>query len=180
MPITKHTTRPTFGLWALLVALCVAVSGCGGSAADTPAVAGEASGAVTTTNQVDDADPAESTEAAAAVEALLATYYDAYNAGDSDGVLAILSDIIVETPPGNVRFWIDVLEEQVSADCIASPTNPSTCAASRATPTSSTDRPEPPERRSSSTRRVTDSCYRRWTARASRPRVAGLVDALAT
>jgi hypothetical protein len=58
------------------------------------------------------------------VEALLDQYYDAYNAGDAETALGLRSDFMPATPAPNVRFWINTLHEQVSADCVPSPVNP--------------------------------------------------------
>jgi hypothetical protein len=60
----------------------------------------------------------------AAVEALLEMYYAAYNAGDADGALDLLSGMMREVSPGNVRYRVGGLGERVEAECIPSAAHP--------------------------------------------------------
>lgn len=68
------------------------------------------------------AAPVTTTEPAvastAAVEALVYEYHAAYNAGDADRALSILSETIREVSPSDLRFWIKGLGERVDAHCI--------------------------------------------------------------
>ncbi len=51
------------------------------------------------------------------VEALLAEYYNAYNAGDVEEALALLSTTFRVVSPANLQRWVGVLGEQVIGDC---------------------------------------------------------------
>jgi hypothetical protein len=57
----------------------------------------------------------------AAVEALVSEYHAAYNAGDADLALSILSENIREVSPSDLRFWVEGLGERVDAHCIPAP-----------------------------------------------------------
>jgi hypothetical protein len=71
------------------------------------------------------APPVTTTEPAVAstaeVEALVSEYHAAYNAGDADRALAILSETIREVSPSDLRFWVEGLGERVDALCIPAP-----------------------------------------------------------
>lgn len=56
-------------------------------------------------------------DAMASLSSLLDRYYDAYNAGDVDAVLALLSPMMRELNPAMVEYWISTLGEQVDATC---------------------------------------------------------------
>jgi hypothetical protein len=81
--------------------------------ADTPAT--------TTTIPVPTTSPPEST---AAVQALLEEYYAAYNAGNTDAVIGLLSSAMREVDTPSLRYLIEGLGERVDADCSPTPSYP--------------------------------------------------------
>jgi hypothetical protein len=56
-----------------------------------------------------------------AVEALVRQYYTAYNAGDTEGANGMLSSLIREISPANLRYWSGALGEHIEATCLPSP-----------------------------------------------------------
>jgi hypothetical protein len=128
----KPTTWQTLWSGPLLVALVLLGSACGaGAEAETAAATSssvpETTSTVTADTTTTTAAPVAMTSAepdTAIVEALLDQYYDAYNAGDAETALELRSDVMPVTPTPNVRFWIGTLHEQVSAECVPSPSNP--------------------------------------------------------
>ena len=76
---------------------------------------------VTTTMPVTTAPPTTSTAApisTAAVEALVEEYYAAYNAGDAERAIGLLSPTLRMTSPADIRFRVEELGERVEAQCI--------------------------------------------------------------
>jgi hypothetical protein len=57
----------------------------------------------------------------AAAEALVDEFYAAYNAGDAEGAVGLLSTVFREVSPGNLRYWAGTLGEQIDAECSPSP-----------------------------------------------------------
>ncbi|MDJ0663174.1 MAG: hypothetical protein QNJ75_01360 [Acidimicrobiia bacterium] len=53
----------------------------------------------------------------AAVEALVAEYYSAYNAGDAERAIGLLSPMMRMTSPAEIRFRVGELGEQVDGQC---------------------------------------------------------------
>lgn len=77
-----------------------------------PATEPAAEPSTTTTTQA-----AVDSEAMASLSTLLDQYYEAYNSGDADAVLALLSPMMREVNPSMVEYWIGTLGEQVDATC---------------------------------------------------------------
>ncbi len=135
MLTNKPTTCASFWLPLLLAALCLVANACGNSAGESESLA-VTSGPTTTASAsalpVATTDATTTTEAttttdtppSAPVLALLDQYHEAYNAGDAEKALGLRSDFMPATPAPNVRFWVETLHEQVSADCVPSPANP--------------------------------------------------------
>jgi hypothetical protein len=98
------------------IALALAMVACGGDdeavseAPAEPATTAAATTAAPTTTITTLPDTSE-------VEALVEEYYAAYNAGDADTALGLLSSVAREVSPANVRFWVGTLGEQVDASC---------------------------------------------------------------
>ena len=55
------------------------------------------------------------------VEALVAEYYAAYNAGDVEGALGLLSSSFRVVSPANLQRWVGILGEQIIGDCRPAP-----------------------------------------------------------
>ena len=71
----------------------------------------------TTVTPVDD----QAVVAAPGTEAahdLVEAYYAAYNAGDTEAALNLLSPIMREVSPATMTYWIETLGERVDAECI--------------------------------------------------------------
>jgi hypothetical protein len=66
---------------------------------------------MTTTTRTEDG------EAMASLTSLLDRYYEAYNRGDIDTVLGLLSPMMRELNPAMVEYWISTLGEHVDATC---------------------------------------------------------------
>ena len=120
---TSPVARPVLGRvvpgWAMAVlAAVVALVSIGG----TMLLVGPRDGVVQTPSTVvtTTVPPVTTTEPAvastAAVEALVSEYHAAYNAGDADLALSILSENIREVSPSDLRFWV----EDVNGDARAS------------------------------------------------------------
>lgn len=123
MRSTKPTTRRRLRLWQVLLALFQLAAACGGDEPLTePTASTQAAVAMTIT-----AAPVTTTTSevsTAAVEALLAEYYAAYNSGDAAAAIGMLSELMRETPAPNLEFWIGTLHEQVSAECVPATASP--------------------------------------------------------
>lgn len=63
------------------------------------------------------APPDAEVDALASVSALLDRYYAAYNGGDVDTAIALLSPMMREVNPIMLEYWIGTLGEQVDATC---------------------------------------------------------------
>ncbi|MDJ0498155.1 MAG: hypothetical protein QNJ89_10015 [Acidimicrobiia bacterium] len=125
MLTNKPTTYARFLFLAAL--LCLFATACGNPSGETRA---QASGSEETATSAPAStlpapEATTTTEApSAAVEALLEQYYEAYNAGDAETALGLRSDFIPVVPAPNLRFWVETLNEQVSADCVPHPEMP--------------------------------------------------------
>ena len=74
----------------------------------------------TTTVPVTTAPPSTTTAPAstAAVEALVEEYYAAYNSGDAERAIGLLSATLRMTSPAEIRYRVEELGERVDAQCI--------------------------------------------------------------
>jgi hypothetical protein len=48
------------------------------------------------------------------------SFHEAYNSGDAEAALALLSPASPQVSPANLEFWIESLGEQVTAECVPS------------------------------------------------------------
>ncbi len=132
MTSTKH--RNSLWTWRssllAVVVLALIASGCGASPDDSaeaaqtvPTTAAPAPSttvaAVVATTTTTSTTTTEAPPETAAVEALLEGYYDAYNAGDHEAALALLSTVR-ELNPIYLEYWVGILGEKVESDCVES------------------------------------------------------------
>jgi hypothetical protein len=123
--ITTPVLRRSVPGWAVALATAVvALISIGGTlllldlqseVAQTPSTA------VTTTVPITTAPPVTTTVApssTAAVEALVEEYYAAYNAGDAERAIGLLSATMRMTSPTETRYRVEELGERVDAQCI--------------------------------------------------------------
>ena len=119
--------RPVPGWAVALVTAAAALVAVGGTLL---LVGPRADVAETPTTLVTTTAPPVTTTAApvstAAVEALVAEYYAAYNAGDAERAIELLSPTMRMTSPAEIRFRVEELGEQVDAQCIPAPKYPGT------------------------------------------------------
>ncbi len=122
---TPPVARRSVPGWAVAVATAVvALVSIGGTlllVGSQSDVAETPSTMVTSTVPVTSAPPVTTTEAppsTAAVEALVEEYYAAYNAGDAERAIGLLSATLRMTSPAEIRFRVEELGEQVEAQCI--------------------------------------------------------------
>ncbi len=126
-PVARPALERSVPGWAVaVVAAVVALVSIGG----TVLLVGPRNGVVqppstvvtTTMPPVTTTEPAVASTAA--VEALVSEYHAAYNAGDVDRAIDLLSETIREVSPSDLRFWVEDLGERVDAYCIPSPEYP--------------------------------------------------------
>ena len=136
--VTRPVLRRSVPGWAVaVVAAVVALVSIGGTML---LVGPRADVAETPTTVPATSVPPVTTTAApvstAAVEALVAEYYAAYNAGDAERAIELLSPTMRMTSPAEIRFRVEELGERVDAQCIPAPGYPSSivCAESYTDP----------------------------------------------
>lgn len=126
---THQVTQPVFRRsvpgWAVaLVSAAVALVSLGGTlllvgpradVAETPTTAAATTVPSTTAPPVTTTAPPVSTDT---VEALVEEYYAAYNAGDAERAIGLLSATMRMTSPAELRFRVGELGERVDAQCI--------------------------------------------------------------
>lgn len=120
-PVAQPAMKQRVPGWAVaVVAAVVALVSIGG----TMLLVGPRSDVVQTPSTVatTSVPPATTTQpvtpSTAAVEALVSEYHSAYNSGDADAALALLSETIREVSPSDLRFWVEDLRERVDAHCV--------------------------------------------------------------
>ena len=133
--VSQPVMRRSVPGWAVAVSTAiVALALVGGTAL----LLGTGSGVVTpstiatttvpaTTVPTTTTSPATTTAApvsTAAVESLVEEYYAAYNAGDAERAISLLSATMRKTSPAEIRFRVEELGERVDAQCITAPAYP--------------------------------------------------------